>query len=76
LPGRFTLGLYKEIDLDCCIARSEEDFVGIAVRLGRQPDYREWVSEQIAARSAPLFDRPDAGLALGDELLRLARIAR
>ena len=76
LPGRFTLGLYKEIDLDRCIARSPEDFVEIAVRLGREPDYRKSVSEQISARSARLFDRPDAGLALGEELLRLVETAR
>jgi predicted O-linked N-acetylglucosamine transferase (SPINDLY family) len=76
LPGRFTLGLYKEIGLDSCIARSAEDFVEIAVRLGRQPDYRKQVSEQIESRSARLFDRPDAGLALGEELLRLAETAR
>jgi predicted O-linked N-acetylglucosamine transferase (SPINDLY family) len=76
LPGRFTLGLYREIGLDSCIARTEQEFVEIAVRLGRDPDYRRSVSEQIAACSARLFDRPDAGLALGGELLRLAQTAR
>jgi len=76
LPGRFTLGLYKEIDLDCCIARSVDEYVEIALRLGCDAEYRKSVSEQISARCARLFDRPDAGLALGEELLRIAAAAR
>ena len=76
LPGRFTLGLYREIDLDCCIARSADEYVEIALRLGRDAEYRKSVSEQISARCARLFDRPDAGLALGEELLRIAEAAR
>ena len=76
LPGRFTLGLYREIDLDCCIARSADEYVEIALRLGRDAEYRKSVSEQISARCARLFDRPDAGLALGEELLRIAGTAR
>jgi predicted O-linked N-acetylglucosamine transferase (SPINDLY family) len=76
LPGRFTLGLYQEIDLDSCIARSADEYVEIALRLGRDAEYRRSVSERISARCARLFDRPDAGLALGEELLRIAGAAR
>lgn len=76
LPGRFTLGLYEEIGVDCCTAGSVEQYVDIALELGREPDRRRFVSEQISARSARLFDRPDAGLALGDELLRIVAAAR
>ena len=76
LPGRFTLGLYQEIDLDSCIARSVDEYVEIALRLGRDAEYRRSVSERISARCARLFDRPDAGLALGEELLRIAGAAR
>ena len=72
LPGRFTLGLYREIGLEGCVARSPEEYVDIALRLGRDADYRRAVSEQITARCARLFDRPDVALALGGELLRIA----
>jgi predicted O-linked N-acetylglucosamine transferase (SPINDLY family) len=72
LPGRFTLGLYREMGLDDCVARSPEEFVEIALRLGKNRDYRRSISEQIAARCERLFDRPDAGLALGEALLRIA----
>ncbi|HYC14016.1 MAG TPA: tetratricopeptide repeat protein [Stellaceae bacterium] len=72
LPGRFTLGLYKEIGVESCIARSPDEFVEIALRLGRDSDYRRSVSERISAQCARLFDRPDTGVALGKELLRIA----
>jgi predicted O-linked N-acetylglucosamine transferase (SPINDLY family) len=71
LPGRFTLGLYKEIELDSCVARSADEYVDIALRLGRDAEYRRSVSQQISERCARLFDRPDAALALGDELVRI-----
>jgi len=76
LPGRFTLGLYNEIGVDACIARSAEEYVDIALRLGCDPDYRKSVSERIAARSGQLFDRPDAGLALGEAVRRIVDAAR
>lgn len=76
LPGRFTLGLYREIGVEGCVARSPEEFVEIALRLGREADYRDSVARQIAERCARLFDRPDTALALGDELLRIAEAAR
>ena len=72
----FFPGLYKEMGLDCCVARSPEEFVEIAVRLAQEPDYRRGVSGQIAARCERLFDRPDAALALGEELMRIAEAAR
>jgi len=76
LRGRFTLGLYKEMGVDCCVARSPQEFAEIAVQLAQEPDYRNWVSEQIAAHCEQLFDRPQASLALGEELLRIAAAAR
>lgn len=50
--------------------------VDIALRLGRAAEYRRSVSQQISARCAQLFDRPDAALALGDERVRIAETAR
>lgn len=72
LPGRFTLGLYREIELESCIAASPERYVEIALKLGQDADYRRSVSEQISSRCARLFDRPDTGQALGRELIRIA----
>lgn len=72
LPGRFTLGLYRELEMDACIARDAQHFVELAVRLGTDADYRRSISGQIAERAPRLFDRPDTGVALGEELLRVA----
>jgi predicted O-linked N-acetylglucosamine transferase (SPINDLY family) len=76
LPGRFTMGLYREMGLDACIARSPEEFVELAVRLAGDPDHRRAVSAQITERAGALFERPDTGRILGEELLRLAETAR
>jgi predicted O-linked N-acetylglucosamine transferase (SPINDLY family) len=76
LPGRFTLGLYEEIDLDSCVAHSADEYVEIALQLGRDAEYRKSVSRQISERCARLFDRPDAALALGEELLRIVETTR
>jgi protein O-GlcNAc transferase len=76
LPGRFVMGQYREMQIEECIARSTTHYVDIALRLAREADFRESVSRRIAERSARLFDRPDAGLALGQELLRIAAEAR
>lgn len=72
LPGRFTLGLYRELGLDACIARSAGDFVDLAVRVGTDADYRRSLSAEISQRCEQLFERPDVGRALGDALLRIA----
>ena len=72
LRGRLTLGLYREMGIEDCVARSPEDFAAIALRLAGEPEYRRDVSGRIAAAAGRLFDRPDAGLALARELARLA----
>jgi len=76
LPGRFTLGLYNELDIKDCLARSTEEFVDIALRLGQDRAYREAIARKISQNSERLFDRPDCGRALGAELLRIAEEKR
>ena len=76
LPGRFTMGLYRELGIDSCIARSPEDFVDLSVRIASDAEHRRALSRQILERADALFDRPDTGRILGEELLRLAETAR
>ena len=76
LPGRFTLGLYKEMNIEECVARSPDEFVDIALRLGHDPAYREEISRRISKNAERLFDRPDCGRALGAALLRIAEERR
>jgi predicted O-linked N-acetylglucosamine transferase (SPINDLY family) len=76
LQSRFTLGLYREMGLTDCIASSPDEFAAIALRLGRDADYRRGVGERIAQRCERLFERPDAGRALGEALAAIAEAAR
>jgi predicted O-linked N-acetylglucosamine transferase (SPINDLY family) len=54
--GRHTGGMYTRMGLDECIARSREDYVRIAVRLGRDTEYRAQVSTRILERCGALFE--------------------
>jgi predicted O-linked N-acetylglucosamine transferase (SPINDLY family) len=56
LRGRFTLGMYKTMSMDECIARSKDNYVSIALRLAHDADFRRFVCQAIAARSPLLFD--------------------
>ena len=64
LRGRFTLACYREMQIDDCIASSPEDFVRLAVALGRERDWREALGVRIRERSEVLFERTDATSAL------------
>lgn len=72
LPGRYTLGLYREMGIEGAIARSPGEYVDIALRLARDDALRE----QISGRSERLFDRPDCGRALGAALREIAEKSR
>ena len=74
--GRFTLGQYRELGIDACIAGTPQEYVDIAVRLAREPAFRAAVSERIIAESERLFDRPDAAHALGAALIGLIESRR
>jgi len=71
LGGRFTLGMYRELDMESYIADTPEDYVATAVRLARDDDYRAGFRAKVAERAAALFERPDAGRQLGAALLRV-----
>ncbi|MBN1909774.1 MAG: hypothetical protein JW818_08545, partial [Pirellulales bacterium] len=57
--GRVTLGCYRKMGLDECVAADSEDYVAQAVRLANEPDWREHVCQQIAQSSDVLFDNLD-----------------
>ncbi|MBI2316427.1 MAG: hypothetical protein HYU75_05250 [Betaproteobacteria bacterium] len=71
--GRFTLAMYREMEIADCIAASPEDYAAIALRLGCEPDFRAAVSARIRDASERLFERPDAARELGRALPELAQ---
>lgn len=68
LHGRFTLGLYREMGVDTCVAKDADHYVELACRLAGDADLHEAVSRDLVARSAVLYDRKDITLAYADFL--------
>ena len=61
LPGRFmrsrqTYALYKRMGMMDCVAGSAEEYVGIALRLGCDPAYREKMRTGILERGRAVFE--------------------
>ncbi len=73
LAGRFTRASYEELGLDTLVAADAAQYVELAVRLGTDRAFREEAAAQILARQPRLFERPDAGQALGRVLEGIAR---
>ena len=72
LRGRFTLGHYQEMGYLDCVADRPERYVELALRLACEPGARDAARREILRASPALFDRPDAGHALGEALLGIA----
>jgi predicted O-linked N-acetylglucosamine transferase (SPINDLY family) len=54
--GRTTSALYRRMGMEALIAGNWEEYVALALRLGREIDFREEMEAEIAARSELLFD--------------------
>lgn len=54
--GRHTTGMYRKMGLDDCVARSSDEYVRIALRLGKDADYRRQVCGEISRRNDALFE--------------------
>ncbi|CAN0161292.1 unnamed protein product, partial [Ectocarpus sp. 8 AP-2014] len=78
LPGRMAFSLYKTMGLErpgdggCCIARSRDSYVELAVRLGRDAEYRRWAGNLIGQLSSTLWERRDVLLEWARFLSRAA----
>ena len=54
--GRHTAGMYRRMQIDDAVARDAEDYVRIAVSLGREPERRAALRARIGERSRELFE--------------------
>lgn len=68
MRGRHTMAILKMIGLEQTIVANKEDYVKIAVRLGKDPDYRQHIAQQIAANKDKLYDDLEPIRALEDVL--------
>jgi len=67
MRGRITAGLYQKMQIQDCIAQTQEEYVDIAVRLGTDPVYRESMTSKILAAKHLLYE----DMAAVDELAAL-----
>ncbi|MGF7210949.1 putative O-linked N-acetylglucosamine transferase (SPINDLY family) [Skermanella aerolata] len=56
MRGRHTHGFYKLMDLDDCVAADHAEYVELALRLGRDRDFRRHVTRRVLDRVPALFD--------------------
>jgi len=56
MRGRQTLAWYRKLGLLDCVAENAEQYVQIALRLGKDADYRQHISRQIVEKSDLLFE--------------------
>jgi protein O-GlcNAc transferase len=68
MRGRHTHGFYKLMDLDDCVASDHEDYVEIALRLGRDKDFRRHVTRRVLDRVPALFEHAPSVSAIEDVL--------
>jgi protein O-GlcNAc transferase len=54
--GRFTYGLYRQMEMTDCVVTTPEEYVQQSVRLGSDRDYREFVLQGLQNKSDVLFE--------------------
>jgi predicted O-linked N-acetylglucosamine transferase (SPINDLY family) len=54
--GRYTLGCYRQLNFLDCVVATAEQYVALAVRLGRDREFRQDVASRLLAASDVLFD--------------------
>lgn len=54
--GRHAFGIYQRMQYEACIAKSPQHYVEIALRLGKDEQYREVVRADILSRNAVLYE--------------------
>jgi predicted O-linked N-acetylglucosamine transferase (SPINDLY family) len=58
LRGRITYALYRQMGVLDCVARTADEYVALALRLGTDPGYRTAVATKIREASGLLFENP------------------
>ncbi len=79
MRGRHTLAFYKTIGVLDCVAETDEEYVGLAVRLVRDRDFNKSIQphrEKISANVAKLFKRQSAVKALENFFIEAVDRAR
>ena len=73
MRGRFASAILRQMGMDEWVATSTEQFIALVARMASDGTARSQAKQQMAQRSAPLFDDKETVTALASHLLRLAR---
>ncbi|WP_052055224.1 tetratricopeptide repeat protein [Myxosarcina sp. GI1] len=71
MRGRHTMAILKRMGIEETIANSKKEYIEIAVRLGKDASYRQYISQKIALNKHKLYDDLKPVRALEDFLLSL-----
>ncbi len=71
MRGRHTMAILKMMGIEETIAYSKEDYVKIAVRLGQDAQYRQYISQQVAENKHKLYGDLEPIRALEELLLKV-----
>ena len=76
MRGRHTMAILKMMGIEETIAVSKDDYVQMAVRLGQDAEYRQYISQQIAQKKHLLYGDLKPVRALEDLILKLVNKPR
>ncbi|MDZ8260548.1 tetratricopeptide repeat protein [Nostoc sp. ChiQUE01b] len=76
MRGRHSLAILKMMGIEETIASNKAEYVQIAIRLGKDAKYRQYISQQIAENKHKLYDDLKPVRALEDFLLQLVNKPR
>ncbi|MFW9261164.1 tetratricopeptide repeat protein [Nostoc sp. CALU 546] len=76
MRGRHSLAILKMMGIEETIASNKEEYVNIAIRLGKDAEYRQYISQQVAENKHKLYGDLKPVRALEDFLLQLVNKSR
>ena len=60
INGRFTLGFYKRMNLEEIAAKTKEEYINLAIKLGQDKDYRKTIEDKIKDNHRILFNEKES----------------
>jgi predicted O-linked N-acetylglucosamine transferase (SPINDLY family) len=76
MRGRVTYGCYQKMGINTCIAKTPEEYIEIAIKLGTQSDYRTQIKTEILQKNQVLYENQQAVLEFEDFFLKALQTAQ
>ena len=76
MRGRFTYACYRKMDVMDCVASSPEEYVDIALELGKNQNYRNSIKEKILSANHVLYENLGAVRELEEFFIEITKKVR